>query len=258
LDRFHLAAGLSKVGFVLGFVVPGYAPWNLGSVRLGRVLMAGYGVSVLVFAVALGYLGGSIAYGLMIAAHAISIIYLENYCLRKSWDFGHRFGLAFLTLIAVWLVVYHPAMQYLEHRWIVPLRTPSGVVIINRAPSPSSVRRNDWIAYRIEEKNGGGFHLSSGYGVERVLGMPGDRIEFTQSHMVIEGSRYPRRPGMPVLGELVVREKHWFVWPNLAITLRGQGVEQYAVPIVNAMGIVSETNYLGKPFVHWFGRHQLP
>jgi hypothetical protein len=62
---------------------------------------------------------------------------------------------------------------------------------------------------------------------------------------------------MPVAGELVVPEKHWFVWPELDISGRGEvGPDRIAAVMLQA-AVISQAEYVGKPFKHWFWRRQV-
>src|SRR5206468_3177170 len=94
LESIHLPAGISFRQFVLGLLIPGYAFFANGRWVLGWVFLCLYGVAAVVFIVALGYQIASLSFGLMIASHTSSIVFLEGYWLRDS-PFRSRLGMAF-------------------------------------------------------------------------------------------------------------------------------------------------------------------
>jgi hypothetical protein len=61
---------------------------------------------------------------------------------------------------------------------------------------------------------------------------------------------------MPTAGSVVVPEKHWFVWPELAILQNRNVSEADIANTMLMMATVPETNYIGRPFKRWFGRRQ--
>jgi hypothetical protein len=62
---------------------------------------------------------------------------------------------------------------------------------------------------------------------------------------------------MPQGGELVVPENHWFVWPELAINVHGNVGEGPISATMLQLAIISESEFIGKPFKRWFWRRQL-
>ena len=61
---------------------------------------------------------------------------------------------------------------------------------------------------------------------------------------------------MPETGELIVPEKHWFVWPDFAISGHGNVAEAALSAALLPMATVSEDQFAGKPFKRWFWRRQ--
>ncbi len=57
--------------------------------------------------------------------------------------------------------------------------------------------------------------LERGRLVRRWLGSPGDRIEFGEQEVRVNGRAQPRAPQMPLSGGLTVEPKTWFTWPVL-------------------------------------------
>jgi hypothetical protein len=261
LETLRLPGGLSIGSFMLSLILPSYAFFALGRELLGRVLVAAYGVAALVFLAALGFRAGGLAYGVLIGIHVTSVVFLEGGWLRES-RFRLRIALALGTLISVWGLIYAPLMSLVERHWLLPIRLGERVLIIHRGVAPESLRRGDWVAYEFSGNDLGGHgaavYLTSGLGVDPVLALPGDRVQFTPQAVLVNGEALPRVPHMPTEGDLVVPEKVWFIWPTLAIHMRGGVPEGNISALMQSTAMVGQDHILGRPFKHWFGRRQWP
>jgi hypothetical protein len=263
LEKIHLPRGYSFSQFVLSLVLPGYACIANGRHVLGRAFMGVYFFSALVFAVALGYQLGNVGYGLMISAHASSLIFLESHWLRNS-SFQLRFGLAVVTLLALWLGVYSPVVDFAQRHWLMPLQVKGEVVIVRRALSPGHIQRGDRVMYRLPESEtgeahqaGGAVWVRGGYGFGPVLALAGDRVEFSTNSYSVNGVSQPLLPYMPTTGDVTVAEKQWFVWPEFDINGHGNVNGANITAVMLQLATVSENQFVGRPFKHWFGRRQI-
>ncbi|HXS69029.1 MAG TPA: hypothetical protein VN761_09315, partial [Candidatus Polarisedimenticolia bacterium] len=89
--------------------------------------------------------------------------------------------------------------------------------------------------------------------------VPGDHIQFATNYFSINGGIHQSLlPHMPTDGEVIVQEKNWFIWPNLAI-IGGHGnvPESTISTTMLQMATVPQDNFIGKPFTRWFGRRQM-
>jgi len=256
LERISLPGGVSASKCLLGLLVPGFSFIVLERRILGRMILAGYCLAGLGFMAAFGYRVGSVALGLMIAAHATSIVYLEGRWLAGS-EFRTRIGLAILTLIALWGLAYLPLIHLVERQLCMPMRIGDNVIIVQRGVSADSIRRGDWIAWRIQEENAPGVFVQSGLSIDAVLAVAGDRVEFTKEALLVNGKPLPRAPHMPITGSFVVVEKTWFIWPQLGTNGRADGGEAAVSSAMQRLATVSEKQLVGKPFKRWFGRWQI-
>jgi hypothetical protein len=272
LEKIHLPVGVTIQQTILSLILPGYAFFANGRRMLGWVFVGVYVISAILFIVALGYQTGSLGYGLMISAHASSIIFLERFWLRAGCNFGLRLVLAIMTLLAVWLAVYAPATRFVEAHLVMPLRMRGNVVIVQRLTPPAQIRRGEWIMYSFKDhsvgnahREGGAVRLRAGYGWGPVLATAGDRVDFSTNSFSVNGVVQPLLPHMPTSGEMVVLEKHWFIWPEkqsfiwpeLGIVNAHINVsEANLAALMLQMATVSEAAYVGKSFQHWFGRKQ--
>ncbi len=92
-----------------------------------------------------------------------------------------------------------------------------------------------------------------------MLAVPGNRIRFTSRSFEINGVAHERFPRMPVEDELMVPEKCWFLWPDIAISGRGNVGEAIIGGAMLQMAVVAEkqVKLVGKPFNRWFWRRQI-
>jgi hypothetical protein len=63
---------------------------------------------------------------------------------------------------------------------------------------------------------------------------------------------------MPASGNLVVPEKHWFVWPETAINGHGYVPGDAVSTALLQIGNIPEDHCLGVPFKHWFWWKNVP
>jgi hypothetical protein len=255
LDKVHLPVGFTVRQFFLSLILPGYAFFVNGRRTLGRAFVGIYILSTALFIVALGYQLGSLGYGLMVSAHASSVVFLEGYWLRSQVRLVLRLALAIITLLVVWQAVYSPITSYVNAHLIMPLRVRGNIVIFQRLTTPSHIQRGDWIMYSIRSIPTHGLILQDGFGWGPVLAEAGDAVVFSTNSFSVNGVEHPRLPHMPVKGGLVVSEKHWFVWPELAIR-QGNVSEEFLSALLLQLATVSEAEFVGKPFKHWFLRKQ--
>jgi hypothetical protein len=263
LGRIRLPAAFSFSEFVLSLVLPGYVFFLKGRRHLGWAFFGVYCLAAMLFVVALGYPIGSVGFGLMISAHASSIIFLEGCWLREDCRFGLRLVLAGVTLLAVWQACYSPLLGLAE-RFITPLRVRGNVVIIRQMSLPRDIKCGDWIMYSLEShavgdahQEGGAVRVQAGLGLGPVLAVAGDRVEFSENAFTVNGVAKPLRPHMPNSGGFVVPEKHWFVWPEFDISGHGNASEANLSAVMLQMSTVSEVEFIGKSFKHWFWRRQI-
>jgi hypothetical protein len=247
---------------VPSIALPGFSFLALGRPLLGWSCLTLWLLAAVFFLVALGFPAGSLAFGLMISLHATSVVFLEGVWLREA-RFRTRLAVAFLTLLAVWGLIYQPAVNYSQRHWLMPLRLGNRVLIVRCGVPPQSIHRGDWLAYQIAGDLWAGGHedatyLRSGLGVDRVLALPRDRVRFTRQTVFVNDQAFPHAPHMPEDGELVIPEKVWFIWPSLDITGHGRVVETQVSATMQRVAMVTQKQIIGRPFKHWFGRRQWP
>jgi hypothetical protein len=260
LERLRTPAGLGWGDVVLGFVLPGYGLMALGHRLAGRAVLIGYGLALLVFVATVGYPAANAAMGLMIAAHATSLASLLAHWIG-SMTFRDKIGLALCTLLLVGLSTYG---ILLYNPFFTPLRVREEVIIIRPGGDAGSVRRGDWVTYRIRPARAYPYFdgarravwIQEGLGVGPVQGTAGDVVRFTPLACEVNGQAFPRQAFMPTSGELQVPEKSWFIWPRLAMNNRNVSSDQITETL-RELALVQESQFVGRPLTHWFGRRQL-
>lgn len=262
LDRLRPSVHLPPGLLILGLAVPGFSLLVSGRRPLGWSCLAAWVLAAGVFVVALGFPVGSAAYGLAISLHAMSIVFLEGLWLREA-SLGRRLSMTLLTLVAVWGLMYAPLVRLAERHWVMPLRVGNRVLIVQKGVAPQSIKRGDWLAYEIPRERSLGaqeqfVYLGAGFGIDPVLGVPGDRVCFTPQEVLVNDQPFPRALRMPTEGELVVPKKVWFIWPSLDIEVRGRVPEANISATLQRTAMVTQEQIIGRPFKHWFGRRQWP
>jgi len=256
LDRIRLPTGVPFCRAVVSLVVPGSGFYLRGSRTWGLAAMGFSALMALVFIVGLGYPVGNLAFGLLISTHVSSVLYLF-----EPWLAGERFRVrllfSFVMLVLLGALVYLPVRNLIQEHLLMPLRVNGRVVIVHRLASPSSLRRGAWIAYAIYDSGGRGLYVQDGFGLGPVLALPGDRVRITKSALEVNGVPQPLLPYMPQVGEWVMPPKHWFVWPEVAITGHGNTTTNAISATLLQMGTITEDRFVGRPFKRWFGRRQL-
>jgi hypothetical protein len=261
LDRIRMPKGITFWGLIAGRLVPGLAVYLRGPRLWGRLAMAACAWLFLVFVVMLGFPLGNYAFGLIVSIHASGLAY---YCtpLTREMSLPGRLLFTLALLMGLGLAFYAPARSILQNHCLQPVRFGSHAVVIDRMASSGHVRRGDVIAYAL-----GGYRLSnhgavdvmdSGTTLGTVLALPGDRVEFSADGVSVNGELQKPLPHMPRTGAVTVPEKHWFIWPNLAISGNGNWrvPEDTISSTMLQMATVSETDFAGRPFKRWFWRTQ--
>ena len=256
LDRVRLPPGPSVAGVIGSLLVPGLGFWLRGPPWFGRLAVGAGFFLLLLFLVGIGYPAGNAAFGLLLSIHGASMIYLI-----EPWLGGARFRTRIFAsmalLFALGGLVYMPARNWMENRWAAPLRVNDSVVVVQKSVTAPIVKRNDVIAYSVPGNTDHGAYVAAGLGLGPVLAVAGDRVRFTRTAFEVNDTPYPRLAHMPQTGELIVPEKHWFVWPDFAISGHGNAPEGALTAALMQMATISEQQFAGKPFKRWFWRRQV-
>lgn len=251
---------LSLRDSLLSLVLPGFVFRAFGHRRIGDFAMAGCAAGWLIFFAWLGTSAATTSFALLLALHVTSLSFM-----LAQMQVGRTFLVRILGTFCG-LLILTSVYGYFQTKLgavILPLRNGSSAVVV-RVCAPGQIETGDWIAYRIGSATGsfedvrqrGSVRIANGYGLERVVAGPGDVIQFHRDSYQVNGRNLPSEPNMPLKGEIVLSPKQWFAWPQF-------GVQNYGVhktEISNVMlgyAIISENQFVGKPFKRWFGRRQI-
>jgi len=236
-------------------VVPGHAYSALGKKTLARTVLAGYGLAAFIFMAALGTMVGNMMFGLMISFHVTSAAYsLGRY--TPTTNIWQRLGTVLSVLLVLGLGVYSPLRSLLTRYVVMPMEVDKKRIVVNRMLSAQSVRPGSMVAYEIAGMRDPQMSIASGYEMNPVLAMPGARVRFRAESVEVNGLALPRQDYMPAKGEVIVPAKHWFIWPKFAINRNATVTEANISAAMLQSAMVSETQYVGRPFQLWFGRRQ--
>jgi hypothetical protein len=266
LDRIraHLPREIAFGGLFVGFLVPGLGFQMRGTQFLGKAALFGCGLMLLLFIAGFGYPIGNLALGGLIAIHVTGFVY---YCspLFRQEDLGFRLIFTLLAVIGIGLLIYLPIRNVVLQHWLVPLRVNDHVFVVQRQFPVAAIQRGDWIAYKLGGgssgwETGGGHgtvHVRSGMGLGAVLAKAGDRVGFSTNVFTVNGIPNALLPHMPQSGEVTLREKQWFVWPELGISGYGNTPEGNISVMMLQLAVVSENDFVGKFYRRWLWRRQI-
>ena len=247
-------------GLIAGFLVPGLAVYVRGPRLWGKAALVSCGLLFLLFIAWFGHPAGNFAFGLLLSIHISGFVYYCSPLLLEA-SFRSRLLFTLLTMMVLGLLIYLPIRNVILQHWLVPLRVRGNVVIVHRLGVPYDIKRGDWVMYSLNSKqtgeahNGGAVWIRAGFGWGPVLAVAGDRVVFSTNCFRVNGEAQSLLPHMPSSGEVVVPEKHWFIWPELDIN--GNGNAGNISAIMLQMATVSQEQFIGKPFKRWLWRRQI-
>ena len=249
VDEVQLPLVLTERRHLWCFLVPGLSFREAGFKRISAAMMAAWLAAACVFLLWLGYGPATMALGLMLSLHVSSIIHLLN---RTSPGAGVLRRLVFSLAV---LIIVGSVYRFGVELVIMPLESHGKVYVVHRIPAAVGIQRGELVACRTGG-TWGTVRIHSGLVLDRVLGVPGDKVEFGNAEYRVNGVAAPRRQWMPGGGDLVVPQNTWLVWPSLD-TLRQVGVSEEMISrSVLQVALVPRSGIIGKPFHRWFWRDQ--
>lgn len=236
-------------------MVPGLGFYVRGEKRWGKALVCCGAVLAMSFLIWIGYPLANVAFGLLLSLHVSSFLFLFKPLMAET-RLPFRVALSLALLIVISQMVYAPLRHQLQEHWVMPLRAKGTVVVVHKGSDLRSVKCGEWIAYSLSERAGEGLSVAGGFGLGPVLAVAGDHLQFKPEGLEVNGILQPPLAHLPSGGEIVVPEKHWFLWPELSITGHGHLGEPNISSAMLQLAIVSEAQFVGKPYRWWFWRRQ--
>jgi len=261
---------LSGIDLLLCLLVPGRGYSILGHHLLGRLFLGGWAVcGLMAFAFLPSELMLGWAIGGMASCHASGVGFL---LLRQVEDaegspprLHLRIAVPFVCWLAFAALVYWPGFGLVRRNLANPLRitVEDRTVVFNPRARPGDVHRGDLVAFHSPGFSIGGngqipVRAAEGPMLGRVVGLPGDRVEFTPKSVRVNGRAGPRESTMPLEGTVVVEKGAWMVWPTVRLRVNNAGGQDTA-SITAAFLMISRVpqgDFLGRAYDRWFFRRQ--
>ncbi len=265
-----LTLSLNGPQLLLCLLIPGEPYQRLGQRTLGRVFLIAWWAWALVLVI---FLPSKTLVGLavsgMTSCHASGLAFLYLREQESSQGYPSGFRAKVLAPLIAWLVcaalIYWPGYKLFEYTVARPLYLPAEnrSIVFSSLSGPRNVHREDLVAYTID-----GFRVAAagelpvyvreGLMLGRVIGLPGDRIEFGPKVIQVNGHPAERLPTMPTEGELKVAPATWMIWPTLNMRINnnnGQGLQTLQDALLR-LANVRQQNFVGRAFHRWFFQSQ--
>ena len=255
LDWLHLPSGLSPAALLVSLVVPGAGFYSRSPRFWGSLALVLSAVLTFVIIAWFGFPAAALAFGLLLSLHACGLVFVLDPLLVGA-AFRTRLLFGGGILIALLCLVYVPGRDFVQRHWFLPLHVNGRVVVVTRMHSSTSWRRGDRVAYSFGSHSEHQLIIKGGVSLGPVLAVPGDHVRFSASDFEVNGLAQPRLPLMPSVGQFVVPEKRWFVWPEVAISGHGQVPSSQLAEALLVLCTISQDQFVGKPAHRWLWRKQ--
>ncbi|MEI6715090.1 MAG: hypothetical protein WCO60_15125 [Verrucomicrobiota bacterium] len=262
LGTFDLSIG--NFISLLRALIPGLRLLDAGYYPAGRLVWWTWLSLSLIALVWIGRPLGNTAYALMISLHASSLIFLLT-SQSPQQRILRRILQPLLIVLLLAQVIYPLAGYPIRHYWLLPLALNGKHILINRLDGADSIKRGDYVAYKIDERNRAGILRIGGYAFEKIIAGPSDRIVFETQTFTVNGESFPTIRGMPQRGSRVVPEGSWFIWPTESFQINRGGHDPFNIgengfleKLLLGLAIVPNTNIIGKPFNNWLWHPPTP
>ena len=256
VGEWTFSHGLDTRAVIWSLLVPGYIFHATGFPRTARIVWSIYGASMLVFLARLGHTSSDAGYMFMLSAHATSLAQLVTQALDVR-RMRMRIVIALASVFCAAVLLYLPARSWLLQHVAMPMNVGGTVIVVRPTISPATLKPGDVVAFEIIAANEEGARRQAGFGLDKVLALPGDEISFARGVFIVNGQAHAAPPYMPDKGTLRLREKEWFIWPgSFKISFNGANGREGAVALRLSAARVPEERLVGRPYRWWFGRAQ--
>jgi signal peptidase I len=249
-------------------VVPGLGHIRRRERTIGWVLLGSWAFLLLLAMSTLGLTRSwLLAYG-AISVHSLAFSLLLAPTLN-TMTLPRRLVIGIALYAALVGAVYYPSLQGVNRvmRMLPVQGLRDGGEIINgdvllytgRWTRPAEWRRGDIVVFEIEAQQMQNAIVRAGFGVERIIGLPGDHVVTRKGVVLVNDEplsedRLPIRgsAGLPEL-DIVARRGEFVVLPtSLRWTAQGQQAQEFARDMMKRAARVDESNLLGR--VLWRAR----
>jgi hypothetical protein len=192
---FRPVPGASWTALVLT-LVPGLGHWSLGRRAMGGLVFLLWLAAMLLALLAIGTGAGWFWFLTAMGAHSLTYALLLRHSLTSQSALMQA-GVGLAISLCLLFLIYLPALSLTARVvGVMPVTgvhgTPvvrSGDVVLYRGPwtSHGPRRTGELVAYRIRRNAGQGFVIAAGYGLDRVVGLPGEVVELQQGTVTVNG-----------------------------------------------------------------------
>lgn len=189
--------------------IPGLGHLKTGRRRWGRILLPTWLGFLALALLSIGTWWLQFMLAGLVAVHALAVVTLfaANLAFER---FFMRAAFGMVVFLTFHFLVYRPCFSLCsQFLVIVPIaHSPGGTVVLDgdallsEGPwlRPASFTRGDVVVYRLTNFSANGIFVRAGYGVNRVVGEPGDRVTHKDALLLVNGR--PPQEGYGPLGRI--------------------------------------------------------
>jgi signal peptidase I len=223
----------------LTLAAPGLGHLQIGHRLFGRLLLGGWCGAIVLTLAAIATSWSPWCFMMMVVLHALAFASLLAANLGfESWLVRALFGT--MLYVSLNYLVYNPIAALSTHivePVYVPEIQPNPVISAgdgllcqgNWVPS-TALQRGDLVFYEIPAMSGNGWYIRAGFGIDRIVGLPGDLVEMNDGELRVNGAPVPDplRPlgAIPTikLYRHTVRDDQVLIIPSVLQLMRGHEV----------------------------------
>ncbi|MFA6043760.1 MAG: S26 family signal peptidase [Phycisphaerales bacterium] len=259
-----------SVAPLLRSIVPGWAHRHRGQRRLGWFLTWVWLGLMLVAAALMGGPFGWTAYFAVVGWHGLAINLILNRRLIEM-NVLARMGTGLFIWVCLNAFIYLPAGVMLQ-RLVTPFQADGilsgpllvdGDLLLTTGPAlrPTAYQRGDIVLYRVrgDSLRAGYTNINArdGFGVERIIGLPGDHIEVEGATIKVNGAPVsaadlPIRPGFRAFScNLVLPKGCYFIVPSTLVMQVYHMDQAQTSELLSSASQVRSDDILGRVLIRW-------
>ncbi|MHC4218642.1 MAG: S26 family signal peptidase [Planctomycetota bacterium] len=257
--RGALHPGVSWTTLLWSFI-PGLGHLRQGHAWTGLLLL---GIWTLLVILAVVFAGSGLSWLMASGAvgfHCLVVSLVMAPALRQM-SFGQRLRTGLVIYLGLIVCLYGPAIFVGRGCFgVMPLSGLRGgeavangdvVLYSGRWLRPGSWHRGDLVVYRVRPYTAGNMVVRSGWGVDRIIGLPGDRVVYDGA-LTVNGADVPAQ-GLPIGGLTPLPELDMVLGPGevavlpsaLALHAQGGDIDRLISRVVVAASRVREEDVAG-------------